>query len=62
MLPTDKIGLWLIGILFVALALAFAIQISSTSRLRRRRRKSHSRVISKHKGPSVRLTVKPPKD
>jgi len=36
--------------------------ISREARLRRRRRKSHSRVISKTNRPTVRFSVRPPKE
>ena len=62
MMPTDKIGLWSVGALLAGVALIIALQAASQSRLRRRRRKNNSRVISKHKGPSVKFSVKTPKE
>jgi len=54
---------WLvIGMAAAGLVIAVSFLLSGEARLRRRRRKSHSRVISKTNRPSVRFSVKPPKE
>ena len=57
---------WLIAGLIALLALCFGgllfSQLSSGARLRRRRRKSHTPLVSKARRPTVRFSVRPPKD
>jgi hypothetical protein len=53
---------WLIGVAAVGAAVALGFQLSTDSRLRRRRRKNHSRVVSKTSRPSIKFSVRPPKD
>jgi len=57
---------WLIAGLIALVALCvlglFFSQLSSGARLRRRRRKSHSPLVSKARRPTVRFSVRPPKD
>jgi len=54
---------WLIvGLIAVGIVITLASQLSPEARLRRRRRKSHSRIISKSGRPSVKFSVKPPKE
>jgi hypothetical protein len=55
--------LWLVAVLLLAgFCFAIASFYSAGARLRRRRRRSHSRLISKTSRPSVRFSVKPPKE
>ena len=55
--------LWLVAVLLLAgFCFAIASFLSSGARLRRRRRKSHSRLVSKASHPSVKFSVKPPKE
>jgi hypothetical protein len=42
--------------------ITLAFQLSPDARLRRRRRKSHSRIVSKSSRPSVKFSVKTPKE
>jgi len=54
---------WAAGSVSAALLLLMAgLRLTSGARLRRRLRKTHSRVVSKAKGPSVQLSVRPPKE
>jgi hypothetical protein len=54
---------WLIiGLAAIGLAVASVMLLSSEARLRRRRRKSPSRIISKTNRPSVKFSVRPPKE
>ena len=52
---------WVIALVAAGIWAASAF-FSHDARLQRRRRKSHSRLISKAHGPSVHLSVKPPKE
>jgi hypothetical protein len=53
---------WIVvGVFFIALLALAGLRLSSGARMRRRLRRVHSRVVSKSKGPSVQLSVKPPK-
>ncbi len=57
----DWFFLW--ALLFVAAALWSGFTfLSPDARLRRRRRKSNRRVISRSNRPSVKFSVKPPKE
>ena len=51
-----------IGVAALGLLVASVMLLSSEARLRRRRRKSHSRIISKTNRPSVKFSVRPPKE
>jgi hypothetical protein len=51
-----------IGVAALGLVVASVMLLSSDARLRRRRRKSHSRLISKASRPSVKFSVRPPKE
>ena len=56
---------WLIAILILTVlgvGALFFTRLSPDSRLRRRRRKSHSPLISKARRPTVRFSVRPPKE
>jgi len=57
---------WLIAGLIALAALCvlglLLSQLSTGARLRRRRRKSHSPLVSKARRPTVRFSVRPPKD
>lgn len=57
-------GLYLSGVavLMVGAFVILLTQLSEEARLRRRRRKNHARLISKTRKPSVRFSVKPPKE
>ncbi len=50
------------GVLLALLVFLTGFRLSSGARLRRRLRRTHSRVVSKAKGPSVQLSVRPPKE
>lgn len=52
---------WVIALVAVGIWAASAV-FSHDARVERRRRKSHSRLISKANRPSVRFSVKPPKE
>jgi hypothetical protein len=52
---------WLVGLVVVGCWLGLGL-FSPGAKLRRRRRKSHSRVVSKTTRPSVRFSVRPPKE
>jgi hypothetical protein len=55
--------IWLLGGLLCAAAMAaLGVRWGPNARLRRRRRKSHSQVISKANRPSVKFSVRPPKE
>jgi hypothetical protein len=51
-----------IGLIAAAALVVLAFNLSSEARLRRRRRKSHSRIISTARQPTVKFSVKPPKE
>jgi hypothetical protein len=58
-------GVWLIfwlAALILSGGFAAWSYLSRDARLQRRRRKSHSRIVSKTSRPSVRFSVKPPKE
>ncbi len=58
----DDLLVWgLIGLLALGGLIWFAV-VSPEARLRRRRRKSHSRIVSKSRHPTVKFSVRPPKD
>ena len=50
----------IIGLTIVAVLLV--VVFFPAARLRRRRRKTHGRIISTSRRPSVRFSVKPPKE
>ncbi len=52
---------WLVGIAAVGVWAGVSF-FSREARLERRRRKSHSRIISKADRPTVRFSVRVPKD
>jgi hypothetical protein len=62
MLHLDWLVWWLLGLIAVAAVGVLLYQFSTDVRMRRRRRKSHSRVISKSRQPTVRFSVRSPKD
>ena len=51
------VGVMAVIVLFVSIA-----RLSPSARLRRRLKKTHSRFTSKAHEPSVKFSVKPPKD
>jgi len=51
-----------LGVAAVVVFLTVVPRLSPTARLRRRLRKTHSRIISKSEHPSVKFSVKPPKE
>jgi len=51
-----------IGLIAAAALVVLAFNLSSEARLRRRRRKSHTRIISTARQPTVKFSVKPPKE
>jgi|SwirhirootsSR3_FD_contig_31_27135072_length_606_multi_5_in_0_out_0_1 hypothetical protein len=53
---------WIVGILVVLGAVVLPGAFSKEARLERRRRKSHSRLRSKTNRPSVRFSVKVPRE
>jgi hypothetical protein len=59
-----EINFWIGGIIaLAALGLAvLLVRFSPNARLRRRTRRTHGRIVSKAQRPSVRLSVKPPKE
>jgi hypothetical protein len=61
MIRGDLIVWWLLGVTAFGCLAAGGFQWSRT-RVRRRRRKSHSPIVSKSRRPTVRFSVKPPKD
>jgi hypothetical protein len=59
MLDIRNPGFWLIGIVVLAVALLVARgHFSAEARARRRRERSHRPVISRKRGPTVKLAVK----
>ena len=52
----------LVGVAAVVLLLTLLPRLSAGARLRRRLRKTHSRIVSKSERPSVKFSVKPPKE
>jgi hypothetical protein len=61
----DRWVFWVLGgLLCFAAAATLAARLRSDARLRRRRRKSHKPIISKTKAshPTVKFSVRPPKD
>jgi hypothetical protein len=52
---------WLVGLAVLAIVAAAAF-LSPDARLRRRRRKSNKRIVSRSNRPSVRFSVKTPKE
>jgi hypothetical protein len=58
----DGMAWGILGMIAVVLLLGLFLSLSPNARLRRRLRKTHSRIISKAPRPSVKLSVKPPKD
>jgi hypothetical protein len=53
--------IWTVAVVAFAV-LAGGAWVSREARLRRRRRKSHTRIVSKTNRPTVRFSVRPPKD
>jgi hypothetical protein len=53
---------WLLGAVAIAALLIVAARLTPSARLRRRLRKTHSRIVSKSERPSVKFSVKPPKE
>ncbi len=62
MLHTDRLFWWFVGLIVFSLFGLLLSQLSPNARLRRRRRKSHTRIVSKSGRPTVRFSVRPPKD
>ena len=62
MMHSEWLAWWSIGVIAVGALAAVAFQMSRPARLRRRRRKSHSRLVSKSKQPTVKFSVRPPKE
>ena len=55
--------IWLgLGMLTVLLVAVMLIRFNPGARLRRRLRKTHSRIISKARQPTVKFSVKTPKE
>jgi hypothetical protein len=52
----------ILGMVAVVGLLGLFLNLSPNARLRRRLRRTHSRIISKAQQPSVKLSVKTPKD
>jgi hypothetical protein len=46
----------------IVLLLLFLPRLTPTARLRRRLRKTHGRIVSKARGPTVKFSVKTPKE
>ena len=54
---------WLaVGVALVLLVGTMLIGFNPTARLRRRLRKTHSRIVSKARQPTVKFSVKTPKE
>ena len=51
-----------IAVAAVVVLLVILSRLSPNARLRRRLRKTHSRIVSKSREPSVKFSVKPPKE
>jgi hypothetical protein len=58
----DYLLLGAAGVGAAVLLMAALSQLSPAARLRRRLRKTHSRIVSKTKEPTVKFSVKTPKD
>jgi len=59
----DDAKIWFaIGLIALIALLVLAFNVSSEARLRRRRRRSHSRIVSSARQPTVKFSVKPPKE
>jgi hypothetical protein len=61
-MSADWFVFFIIALIAVGLVITLAFQLSPDARLRRRRRKSHSRIVSKSSRPSVKFSVKTPKE
>jgi hypothetical protein len=59
---SDFESLTLIAIILIAGAMTAALLFSPGARRRRRLRKTHSRIISKANRPTVKFSVKTPRD
>ena len=57
----DVLGWALLAIVAIALVLILVF-FSPPARLRRRLRRTHSRIVTKSSRPSVKFSVKPPKE
>ena len=60
-MSNDSLGWALLAIIAIAILLAL-IFLSPPARLRRRLKKNHSRIVSKSDRPTVKFSVKPPKE
>jgi hypothetical protein len=59
----DESLIWpVVAVAAVILLWAAFSRFSPSARLRRRLRRTHSRIISRAQRPSVKLSVKPPKE
>ena len=50
------------GVIVAVFALTLFFKIYPQARLRRRLRKTRNRIVSKSRGPSIKFSVKPPKE
>ncbi len=62
MLRNDSLIWCLIAFIAVGCIVAVVFHFNSEARVRRRRRKSHSRLVSKSRQPTVKFSVKVPKE
>jgi hypothetical protein len=58
----DRLILGAAGVVVVILFLVIVTQLSPNARLRRRLKKTHSRIVTKSERPTVKFSVKPPKE
>jgi hypothetical protein len=62
MLHNDSFIWYLVAFIVIGGIVALANLFGSEARIRRRRRKSHSRIVSKSRQPTVKFSVKTPKE
>ena len=62
MLHAELVILGVAGLVALGLLLFVLVFLSPTARLRRRLKKTHSRIVSKAQRPTVKFSVKPPKE
>jgi hypothetical protein len=58
----DRLILGAAGVVVVILFLVIVSRLSRNARIRRRLKKTHSRIVTKSERPTVKFSVKPPKE
>jgi hypothetical protein len=52
----------IVGVVAAVFAITIFFRFYPQARLRRRLRKTRNRIVSKSRGPSIKFSVKPPKE